>query len=284
MRIIKFMSWATASAERAKKLRKNAGPISVQTPPAEARIGRSGSGRTIELFGVLLGALLVPAVAAGEPSGAAVMSAGLLAATPVLPAQSFPPPSASPSSPPVCAQPCDAGRAAVDYAVTLVRAEQHAAARSYLSSCYETCPSYSCVMTSLYHDATADAKQHVPNKQFRQDSARCRGLLADSKGRVDGAGTRDDVEQVYRTTHRPHWAGIGLVAGGAALTIVSIGLLGAASANRLPLAGDCSKESGIIGDPCVADLSKPGTQAALGIPLALGVGSLAAGVALLVKY
>ncbi len=75
-----------------------------------------------------------------------------------------------------------------------------------------------------------------------------------------------------------------LIGVGTAVTVTSIILIGLAAYNKLPLPGECGWHSGIAGDPCVVDLGKPGTKAAFGVSTLIGLGGIAAGIAVMFTY
>lgn len=200
--------------------------------------------------------------------------------------------SGEPKGGPCCEQVCAQGCATSESARAVLRDGRFSDAVESLRGCQGDCPQVVCQLTLLYYDTEPTAlKERVDNKQIRKDSRQCRDLVNPAKVMPSGpcAGatsdkTRTAVNAVWRMSHRPLWAGYGLLAAGIALTLTSSTLMVLAARNRLPLPGDCGWQTGVSGDPCGADFANPGTQAALGIPLAAGLGGLAAGAALILKY
>lgn len=135
-------------------------------------------------------------------------------------------------------------------------------------------------------------QKYVANKEIRQASSQCREFALVEIGTTDNFAdstpldkeTMEKVNQVWRKAYKPIWTGYALLGIGVAVTVTSAVLMGMAANNQLPHPGDCGSQSGVRGDPCIVDFSRPAAKAALGIPLALGLGSMVAGATLLITF
>jgi len=192
-----------------------------------------------------------------------------------------------------CRQPCDDDnvKQASHHMAWLKGAGKHHEAIAYLETCHQACPKLFCQLTLAYSNSNLTPhKEDISNKRLRHLASQCKDNPTYRFG-LDEAYpnlTQQDrdalIEQVWRKTHRPIWAGWGLLGGGAAVTITSAILMGLAATNRLPGPGSCGSYSGVRGDPCIVDFDNPGAKAGLSIPLLLGLGGMISGAALLLTY
>lgn len=243
--------------------------------------------------------ILTATNAAANPAGNAVTAAP--PTTVVASAAASPPPEQPAPQPnhasvaPSCGNPCTHENAsdATRYAIQLVKEGKIGDALIYIDSCQQICPIYSCQLSAIY-DKSDDLllQKYVANRKIRHITSQCREFALIEAGAVVGDPTSmrmdqvtmDMVNKIWRKAHRPIWAGYALLGIGAVVSVTSAVLMGVAANNQLPLSGDCGQQSGIRGDPCIADFSKPGTKAALGIPLAAGLGSMFTGAVLLLTF
>ena len=204
-------------------------------------------------------------------------------------------PDAAPA--PACSKPCsyETDQAVRGYVDGLIGSQQYDKAVDYLLHCQETCPHTACQLTLLYESPISffQNKNKYSNRTIRLAAKECRSSFV-QLAEVESKDTNlshqretkefDQVAVIYRKRSQPVWAGYGLIAAGAALVFTSTVLIGVAASDLLPTPGSCGKYTGVYNDPCILDFSNPGAQAALTIPLVIGVGSLATGLALALKF